>query len=235
MPKIKAYKGNGAIIPIDAAKISSAFRCPWTKKIFGDKKSYVRHLKILRETRMHGRIRGLVRKRKFEDLWNQPSFESIISWIERNPEFMFDNGFRTGWHEERIKKYRDQFWIKITYLSLVWGANVSNSHSCPRNGTTNWSGRDLFKDGTPKPTGYPGFHGRIEYQLSHDIGFGSDVMRNLGIHTGTGGGITTNRFGYDVRFFDSDWPGLEKSRVFEILSDKHGWRTFKHGTPEYFK
>ncbi len=85
MPKIKVYKGGGHIVPIDVAKIATAFRCPWTKKVYGDKRSYVKHLKWLRETRMHSRIRATARLRKHQDLWNQPTFLDIIKWIEMNP------------------------------------------------------------------------------------------------------------------------------------------------------
>lgn len=228
MPKIKAYKGAGHIVPVDEAKVSTAFRCPWTGKIFGDKRGYVKHLKYLREHRIHSRIRANARQLKRQNLWNQPTFTDIIKWIEMNPEFMFDNAVREGWSRDGAEKYRDQFWMKITYLDLRWEPNASNTHACPRGGVTNWGRRE--KD---KPQGYPGFVGRIEYQLSHDLGFGSDAVRNLGIHTGTGGGITGNRFGYSVTFFDADWPGLTKNRLLDILGDAN-WKQFKYGKPNYF-
>jgi uncharacterized C2H2 Zn-finger protein len=230
MPKIKAYKGNGAVIPVEDAKVSTAFRCPWTNKIFSNKKSYVTHLKVLREDRIHRAIRARIQNKIFEELINQDSFENIIEWIETHPEFFFDriihNG-RVGWRDRR-EHLRDKFWIKITYLDVSWSESVSNSHNSPRNGVSNW-GRD--KD---KPTGYPGWGGRIEFQLSHDLGFGSDVFRNVGIHTGTGGGTRDNRYGYDVKFFASDWPELAKSVLFDILKDKRPI-SFRHGEPRYFR
>lgn len=165
----------------------------------------------------------------FDELTNQPSFENIIEWIETHPEFFFDriihNG-RAGWRDRR-EHLRDKFWIKMTYLDVHWADYVSNSHSSPRNGVSNW-GRD--KD---KPVGYPGWQGRIEFQLSHDLGFGSDVFRNVGIHTGSGGGTSDNRYGYDVRFFASDWLGLEKNRVFDILKNERP-SSFRYGEPKYF-
>jgi hypothetical protein len=166
----------------------------------------------------------------FEELINQPSFEKVIEWIETHPEFFFDriihNG-RVGWRDRR-EHFRDKFWIKITYLDVSWSDSVSNSHSCPRGGVSNW-GRD-----NGKPTGYPGWGGRIEFQLSHALGFGSDVFRNVGIHTGTGGGTRDNRYGYDVKFFASDWPGLEKNRIFEILKNERP-ASFRTGEPRYFR
>ena len=229
MPRIKAYKGAGNIIPVAEAKISTAFQCPWTKKIYGTKRDYVKHLKHLRENYMHSRIRATAVVKKKENLWNQPTFEDIVAWIEMNPEFMFDNGLREGWRHYNVEKYRHKFWVKITFLNLNWTNSASNTHSCPRGGVTNWGRRE-----PGKPTGYPGYVGRIEYQMSHDIGFGSDVMRGLGIHTGTGGGAGDNRFGYDVTFFDADWPGLVANRTMDLLADRD-WKTIRYGEPKYFR
>lgn len=234
MPRIKAYKGARNIIPVDEAKVATAFRCPWTRKVYGNKRDYVKHLAWLRENRMHRRIRENVRLRKKQDLWNQPTFKDIIDWIEMNPEFMFDQGFRTGWTDDQHKSLRDQFWLRITYLDLRWSNNASNSHSCPRGGKTNWGGREMDREGNPLPHGYPGFTGRIEYQVSHDIGFGSDFMRELGIHTGSGGGIKSNQFGYSVTFFDADWPGLVSNRVMDLLANRD-WQFFRWGEPNYFR
>lgn len=228
MPRIKAYKGAGKMIPVEEAKLVTAFRCPWTKSVYGNKRDYVKHLKHLRENRMHSRIRATALHRKKEDLWNQSTFEDIIKWIEMNPDFMFDNGYRESWRREGTEKYRDKFWIKITYLKLDWVPHASNTHSCPRNGVTNWGVRENL------PRGYPGYVGSIEYQLNHDIDFGSDVMRGLGINTGTGGGSGQNRFGYGVTFFDADWPGLVSNRVMDLLAN-NDWKTIRIGEPKYFR
>jgi len=232
MPKIKAYKGNGAIIPIDDAKLGTAYRCPWTGKVFSAKKSYVSHLKVLRENRMHSAIRARIRQRVFEDLISQGDFNRIIQWVETHPEFFFDRAVGSRLNAKKyIEEVRDKFWIKITYLDVRWNDSVSNSHNCPRGGVTCWSSREA-EDGRPR--GYPGWHGKIEFQLSHDLGFGSDVFRGLGIHTGTGGGTSDNRYGYDVKFFQSDWPGLEKFRMVSMLRDDSS-SEFKYGKPHYFK
>jgi len=239
MPRIKAYKSAGTIIPVSDAKLVTAFSCPWTNKIFGTKSSYVKHLRELRTTRMHRRIREMAWNRKLMDLWSQPTFESVINWIEVNPDFMFDNAMKHGWPRRIDEKKRKDFWIKITYLNIEWYDSVSNTHSCPRGGVTNWGGREYWPDKTPKPTGYPGWHGRIEYQLSHDIGFDTASMKSLGIHTGTGGGTSKNVYGFDVKFFDADWAGISEatrnSRVLDVLSDDHRSYRIKYGTPNYFR
>lgn len=229
MPRIKVYKGAGKMIPIEEAKIASAFRCPWTKKVYGSKRDYVKHLKHLRENYMHKRVRAAAFARKKEMLWNQPTFEAVLDWIHANPEFMFDNGYREGWTDNGSKKYRDQFWVKITYLKLDWTPKASNTHDCPRGGVTNWALRDYNK-----PTGYPGYTGHIEFQTSHNLGFGSDLMRNLGIHTGIGGLWHAGSYGFGVTFFDADWPGIVQSRTMDLLADREDWKTVRIGKPIYF-
>jgi uncharacterized C2H2 Zn-finger protein len=228
MPKIKAYKGNGLIIPVDEAKVATAFKCPWTDKVFGTKPAYIKHLKNVRKNIIHSNIRKKILDNLFNDLINQDSFEKIIEWIENHPEFVFDKAA----DYRKSPRLRDKFWIKITYLDLQWNTCVSNSHSCPRGGVTCWSSHEA-KDGRPR--GYPGWQGRIEFQLSGDIGFGSDVMRPLGIHTGTGGGINENRYGYDVKFFASDWPGLEKLVMLATLKGEWIPNAFRYGEPRYFR
>lgn len=234
MPRIKAYKGAGKIIPIDEAKVATAFRCPWTARIFGGKREYVAHLRDLREKRMHRRARGAVRQRRLEALWDQDGFDLICKWIELNPDFMFETAVQNG-RNDAAERHRDDFWVRITYLDLLWTDSASNSHACPRGGVTNWGGRRVDRDGNPAPRGYPGWTGRIEYQLSHSLGFGSDIMRGLGIHTGSGGGTKDNRHGYGVTFFESDWPGLARIATHGRLSDDHAWKQVKYGTPRYFR
>ena len=233
MPKIKAYAGNSSIIAVDSARVVTAFECPWTNKIFSTKKSYVDHLKVIRETRIRQVIRARNRHKMFEELISQTSFEKIIEWIESHPGFFFDRAVQYRGRKDH-QHLREQFRIKVTYLHVGYSEHVVNSHSCPRSGVTNWGGQGRLKDGTPAPRGYAGWEGRIEFQLSHDVGFGSDVFRDVGVHTGTGGGSGDNRYGYDVRFFASDWPGLEKNLIFDILRDGV-LKGFRHGTSKYFR
>lgn len=224
MPKIKAYTNQGLIIPVSEAKISTVYQCPWTHNVFGTKNAYIKHLGVLRENRMHRRARDLAKTKRMQELWSLPTFDDIVSWIGNNPKIVLDNVF-----DDKKKNY-NTFSIKITYLDLRWSNSVSNSHCCPHNGVTNWGRRDVFRDGTPKPSGYPGWQGRIEYKTNRDVGFGSDVLGNFRIHTGTGGGMGHGRYGFEVKFFDADWPGLH---AYQNLAARY--ETFKYGTPAYFK
>jgi hypothetical protein len=237
MPAIKAYKFKDNIVPVDAAKVVKAYQCPWTGRIVETKRTYVKHLRELRENRMRARIRAARMQRMQEDLNNQPDWPSVIAWVERNSHWFLARAkqSRGGFDHDRWPEPED-FWIRITYLNIQHSDSVSNSHNCPRGGVTNWSRRD-----PSKPTGYPGWHGRIEYQMSHSLpGFSSDLMRSTGVNPGSGGGINQHRYGYSVELFDADWPEitepLERDRVLASLSDKP-WiePTFRHGTPVYFR
>lgn len=236
MPRISVYKGNGAIIPIDKAKKSTGFECPWTGKIFGAKKAYVNHLRVIRQDRIYRQIRNRRFQAVLDEFNNQPSFDAIRRWVELHPEFFFDIGLKSAWTSDhaRLEKIRRDFWIKITHLDVTYSNSVSNTHACPRDGITNWGGRDTLKDGTPAPRGYPGWSGRIEIEFSHDIRFGGDVFRGTGIHTGSGGSTNGKNYGYDVKFFESDWPGLSKARVWAALGGPSVDR-YREGDTSYFR
>lgn len=210
MPRIKAYKGNRAIIPVDVAKVSTAYRCPFTEALFNTKRQYVTHLKDLRKTRMHAMARKARHRRLRDDLNNQPTFEKIIEWANNHPEFFFDNAMLHDPFERDSKNYaakRLEFEFKITELSLRWSPHVSNTHDAPYNGVTNWG---HYKEDAP--TGYPGWQGRISYKMTSINTFASRVLENTGINTGTGGGGGDNTYSYGVIFFDNDWPNITGRR-----------------------
>lgn len=211
MGKIKAYKCDGVLVPVKDVKIVNAYQCPWTKRIFSTKASYVNYLAKLRADRTFKRIRNRRQNALFEEFIMQPDLESIVKWIELHPEFFFDRMIahgRAGWGNRRAK-FRDDFWIKIHSIELTYSHLLSNSHSCPRGGVTCWSSWES-KDGRPR--GYPGWGGYIKFQLSHDIS-GSDVFNTrIGINTGTGGGSGGNIYEYDLKMFADDWPGMKMMR-----------------------
>ena len=217
MPAIKVYKHDGKAVPVDRAKVAKAYECPFTGKIYLSKKAYLLHLKKVREEQ----IRKINRTKRINaaivDLNSQPNFDKIIKWIETNSWFFLANAkrHRDGWYDEDRWPAPEDFWIKITCLDVCWSHCVSNSHSAPRDGIQNW-GRD-----TDIPRGYPGWSGWFEFEMSHNLPcFSSDIFRDTGIHTGSGGARGKNGYGYEIRFYDSDWPGLDKQKVLAILSEK---------------
>ena len=232
MPAIKAYKHKGTIIPVDQAKLGKAYQCPWTGKIVSTKKSYVKHLSELRSSRMHRRARANRWQRLGEDLWNQMSFEKIVEWVELHPEWFLDAAQRRGFRrdQDRYDRVRSEFSVRVTYLDLRWSNSVSNSHSCPHTGVTNWGAE---KENAPR--GYPGWQGHIEYELSHELpGFGSDLMEGTRIHIGTGGSTNSTNYGFDVKFFADDWPGLAKGHVWEALKGTD-FNSVNIGKKKYFR
>lgn len=250
MPKIKAYKGNGVVIPLEEAYIGNAYRCPWTDAIFSTETKYRKHLAFWRETRIRAKIRQDNVSKYLAELNNQLSFDDVIDWISHNPDFMFELYKNNIWSHDadKVDDYRENFSFEITYLTLNWSDHVSNSHSCPRGGVENFTGRYTFEDGTPKPTGYPGWHGRIEYAISHNLGYSTRMTEVFGMHTGTGGG-RGKRCGFEVKLFAADWPVIAKAvekekeahnsaRVMNALADRHhspfAWR-YDYGEPNYFK
>ncbi len=111
---------------------------------------------------------------------------------------------------------------------------VSNSHSHPINGMSNWGGHNSDKGA---PNGYPGFTGRVWVRWATKCNdFISRPMGHTLTYTGTGGGGAYNgpwediyssryqRYGhrqeagqypvihccsFDYRFYLSDWPLIE--------------------------
>jgi hypothetical protein len=118
--------------------------------------------------------------------------------------------------------------------------SVSNSHSNPVEGVSNFS---RHKD---KPTGYPGWNGRvwIRYASDEGYGFGNDALRQTLTHTGTGGyggysgpweQVMSARFrryqrqygpktypdikaySWDYRLYDMDWPLITELYEKELM------------------
>ena len=220
MPRIKAYKGNGTVIPVSDAVIKTAFQCPWTKKVYGSKNDYVKHLAILREKRRLARVTQDRFERLRNDLQNQIGFDAVNEWLQLHPEFLWKN-------RDRDDAIPDDFNLKISFLKLTWTTHVGNRHYSPRGGVTNYD-RSIGK-----PLGYPGWYGLIEFDASHDNSYVSDIAEAVNIYTGTGGSTTGRNYGYNVTFFDGDWPGLEKYRAWLLLQGVDHIQ-FTMGKPKYF-
>lgn len=234
MPKIKVYKHGSNIIPVEGAKVTTGFQCPFSKKLYVTKHAYMEHLKRLRRENHLKIYRNTNMDRLTADLNNQPSFDAIIKWFDLHGAYFLARAKHRYGSNNKNWPDPDEFWIKLTYLRVSHGYQ-SNSHSAPRGMRTNWCGHQ--KD---IPKGYPGWGGYIEFQTSHDLpSFGGDVLRGTGINTGTGGGASNNRFGYGVTFFDYDWPELtkeiEKVKVYKTLkSEEYKEPKFTYGEPRYF-
>lgn len=252
MPKVKAYFGdNGQVVPVSQAIEGTAYLSPFDGKVFGHKDKYVEHLRTVRD-RIHTNIHKKNKVARMRKLWKSAaSFQDIIDWVANNQEFFYKEFLAAAWHVKNPEKYPydpDQFGIIISSLKLEYKDWCSNSHAAPHNGKTNWSGRDTLKDGSPAPRGYPGWYGRIEFQLKKPkkeiVRFESDTFKALRIHTGSGGSGNGIKYGYDVTFFDADWPALAEATALEhnmaktmnLLADRLTPKLkYDYGTEDYFK
>jgi len=205
-----------------------AWKCPHTGSIFESKQKYNGHLRSLgrarayerkirnRDAELDARLRGIQKSvRSFAELEEaivQNSDLILALAAKYNPSITTAHG--------RIKKqFADARIVQVKFTEMHWEDCASNSHSCPRNGVTNWGGRTMLEDGTPAPRGYPGWKGRITFkdQANSDFMFGVSWFKKTQIHTGTGGGRGNCSFSYQVELFASDWPGLAEQRNDAIL------------------
>lgn len=109
---------------------------------------------------------------------------------------------------------------------LIYSDSVSNSHSCPIGGVTNFSRESEL------PLGYPGFKGRLWIRLNQEVaGIVSRIPAMAFIHTGTGGigsygGPWTGEnadmpvYSWDMKVFLDDWPLLESVAIEKLRHEE---------------
>ena len=196
-------------------------KCPYTGKIFEEDKKYSAHLQKLRRER-HRKMREARAREEFYE-WLAEEKEKIFDldmlspWILANQKKLMEacNALKLHtWSSDRFYPETDEF-TKFE-IKVKWNSHVSNSHSCPKGGVQNWCSKD-----TNKPTGYPGWSGRIEGILTRDkkhIGSypSSGFCKLLSLHIGSGGGGNAN-WGHELRIFADDWPVMASSETFARL------------------
>lgn len=187
----------------------SAWKCPRSNKLFLTKKKYLAYLKKtarkeLDERIYRKKINGI--KSQFAEMRETCSTATEIEeWIKAHADLFW------YWAYERevgrfgcdyIKKPKTPPVFSSISIRGTFQERCSNTHSCPLNGVTNWECED------DKPSGYPGFYGRITFCIEPDSpGFGGDIFKGTGINTGSGGGRNKS-LSYDVTLFLDDWPAL---------------------------
>jgi hypothetical protein len=238
--------------------IITAYKSEADGKIFEDKSKYTAHLRKLARHRL-AQKKLMIANQEADAVWAElyEREQSIDDWMQMvidNQHLFWAEAAKGDPHDwENVGKRRGRKTtgavmpmprvLKITH-SLRWHDNVSNSHSCPHNGVTNWS--PSWNTDKTVPTGYPGWTGHIEWLVEwpkefDGIYLGSDLFAKgtfrtgrQRAHTGTGGGggghfnkefnTYCQRPGYDFKIFAADWPGLtryrEKRMMWNKLSDK---------------
>ncbi len=226
-------------------------------KIFEDKKKYQNHLRKLaqvRRTRRQLEINEALQDAVWNKLYErEQSIEDWADMVINKQELFWAEAAKHDAYDWKIVGHTRKGVVcpvprllEFTEFSLRWSDSVSNSHSCPIGGVTNWGGREKMKDGSPAPSGYPGWTGRVEWicawpkewdghYLGGDIfSAGSFRTGRQRAHTGTGGGggmrysekhkCYVMSHGYDFRIYAADWPGLtryhEKRVMWNRLADR---------------
>lgn len=226
MPKINIAKINNIVVPIEDVHYGHGWRYPTDRRIFQSKEKYIEYLKNRRGINHF----NFNMKKRLNEIHSITDFDSVINWIEKNGSFLYncsrndDNGYdkKTMNFNDWEKIPPNDFSVKIQHLYVKHG-KVSNSHSCPVGGITNWGGKDDL------PRFYMGWRGRIKFVTSHYLpGHASNYFKIMGIHTGSGGG-GRNHYEYDVSFFDDDWSGIASTLTMQYLKNPNAQPFYEHG------
>lgn len=231
------------------------WKCDQTGKLFEDHAKYTSHLRKLareRNTKRKLTVIEVLADQKWNELYEcEQSIEQWRDMVIANQDMFWAEAAKGDPHDwANVGKTHSRGkngvvcpipeLLEFTEFSLYWNSNVSNSHSCPHNGVTNWGAKD------DKPTGYPGWSGRVEWIVKwpkewDGLYLGSDLFAKgtfrsgrQRAHTGTGGGggmhfskkydCYVHSFGYDFKLFAADWPGLArylaKQQFVEVLQGR---------------
>jgi len=182
-----------------------------------------------------------------------PRKQKVLDVIEIEPTTLDELGFAIIKYINNAPRYC-KFKLNKTFQPIVLGlkwdisysSTISNTHSSPVTGETNFSCL------SGKPRSYPGFSGRlwVRYASDNYDMFGSEPINDALTYTGSGGGgsykgpwthinsIHFSRFGYDksppyprpsifswdYKIFVDDWPlikhTIEKHQTMAILKGK---------------
>lgn len=233
--------------------VITAYKSDTDGKIFEDKVKYQRHLRKLARVRRE-RQRIEVDANLKDSIWTglyecEQSIEQWRDMIIANQDLFWAEAAQGDWHDWSIvgKTRRGVACpvprlLEFTEFRLAWNDSVSNSHSCPVGGVTNFGQSYNRQQGKNLPEGYPGWQGRVEWIVAwprewDGVYLGGDLFSRgtfqsgrQRAHTGTGGGggmrwsekhgCHVMSHGYDFRIFAADWPGLTRYREKQAM-----WKT----------
>jgi hypothetical protein len=200
-------------------------------KLFEDKAKYTKHLRKLGADRAQVRRlekRAADREVFLDTMGQVGSFDELQQFIVNNWSFFRDNMIQhNNWRKRNQYAKKDDQLISLTLSSLTFIKELSNSHSSPRKGISNFDSRHERNRG--KPTGYAGWRGRISYSVTSSSGFGSDYFKDTPICTGSGGG-GDERLSYDLSLWAADFPVMWEKHcrdtwvMLENQERQHVWR-----------
>jgi hypothetical protein len=211
-------------------------------QLFTDKTQYQRHQRRLAAQRRRDRLAQDAEQHRAQFLAAMAQVCSVADLTQ----FIHDHWscFTTNAARHGREFFGCKVWPTLQHLEfadLFWHHNVSNSHSAPADGKTNWWRHD------DQPLGYPGWKGRLRYSVSNPrtYRFASDFFKGTPIHTGSGGVCESHawaavhraetaamdasgqqtadreicHYEYDVTLWSADWPGLTQTHEKQVMWD----------------
>jgi hypothetical protein len=222
------------------------WKCDQTGKLFEDQTKYKSHLRKLareRNTKRKLMVAEAVADQKWNELYERE--QTIEQWrdmVIANQDMFWAEAAKSDPYDwKQVGKTHKKVVCPVPRLleferfDVRWNPQVSNSHSCPHNGVTNWGNRDKNA-----PTSYPGWSGRVDWivawpkewdgvYLGGDLFGGFHGNRRTRADTGTGGGggmrwsekhgCHVQSFGYDFKLFAADWPGMARAEGMKQFSE----------------
>ncbi len=236
--------------------VITVWKCDEDGKLFEDKKKYQNHLRKLareRNTRRKLMVAEAIADQKWNELYEREmTIDQWADMVVAEQDLFWAEAAKSDPYDWKSvgKTYKKVVCpvprlLGFTTFNVRWNPRVSNSHSCPHNGVTNWGGKEQI-DGQPAPTSYPGWSGRVDWIVAwpkewDGLYLGGDLFAGLfgrtgrqRAYTGTGGGggmrwdedhkCHVQSFGYDFKLFAADWPGMARvegmKQFNEVLTGK---------------
>lgn len=226
--------------------VITAYKCPDTGKIFEHKEKYQKHRqKVLSNLQIQREAQAALKLD--QSWWEQNFWHAVKSPAQLKAAIMLHRsvlaarGLKNSQHHlpNIGNTVKPTPIVEFLQFEMSWCDSITNTHSCPHNGVRNWR-RD-----SKLPIGYSGWTGSIEYTVQSCPGQegsypgSSDMWVGSRIHTGTGGGGSSNnitytqRFRYSITLWAEDWPAMAAAyhevesyeRVWVRLRDELTWPT----------
>lgn len=190
-------------------------KCPWSGKLFEDRKKYAKHLKVLRkeqaERREYARVAATF------DQWIAPLYQlqttdEIADWLTENFHIVAKHyGKGEKWGRKIKVKPDTGYKFKISNCKVK--NDYATTHTAPLGEKTSGWGQETKYE--------PAWVGRISVTFTgsgYEL-FNTDFLRAIGVNSGSGGGGETG-LAYEVNFYIKDFKGLRYMAQKSLLAVK---------------
>jgi len=183
--------------------------CRQTNKVFLAREDFYKHLMARRASQTISRRRAQIIAAADASAAKCQTIEELEEWLDTTSFFVDFARLNTPNATSSLANFK---------FSNIRAGSCSNSHSAPRGLPENWGGR---KPGVPSQ--YPGiscdirFDGKIKGESLFFFGV-SDVLKSIGVCTGTGGSGDGKSFRYDCIIWAQHFPELYRNLIAKKLS-----------------